>query len=138
MKTNTTQVTKSQLLDYVTKLEFSEFRNEVLDRFDSTDNRFDSIDTRFAAIDTRFTAIDNRFDSVDKRFSSMDKRLNSIDKKIDQIREDFRVHTGVLSEQFSEQFKVAMEYMQHVEAKKLDKEEFEALEIRINNLLNPA
>jgi hypothetical protein len=63
------------------------------------------------------------------------QRFDTLDRKFDQLREEFRVHTGVLLQQSREEFKIAMEYMQHVEAKKLDKEEFEALERSIQHLI---
>ena len=107
MKTNPTLITKSHLLDYVTKVEFNDFRDEMKDFRVDTQNRFTSIDNR----------------------------LDSLDRKVDSIREEFRVHTGVLLQQSREEFKTAMEYMRHVEAKKLDKEEFEALELRIQHLI---
>jgi AICAR transformylase/IMP cyclohydrolase PurH len=100
MKTNTTQVTKSHLLNYVTQFEFGEFRREVTERFDSVDTR-----------------------------------LSTLDRKFEQLREDFRTHTGVLLQQSREEFKIAIEYMRHIEAKKLDKEEFETLEMRIRVLI---
>lgn len=100
MKTNPTHVTKSHLLDYVTRLEFNDFRKEVADRFDS-----------------------------------VEVRLSNLDRKVEMVREDFRIHTGVILQQSREEFKIAMEYMQNVEAKKLDKEEFEALERRIQHLI---
>ena len=121
MKTNPTQVTKSDLLDYVTRLDFNDFRKEVLDRFDSVSDKFASVDVRFNA--------------VDKRFDSLERRIDSLDRKVESIREDFRIHTGVILQQSREEFKIAMEYMQYVEAKKLDKEEFEALERRIQHLI---
>ncbi len=107
MKINPTHATKSDLLDYVTKLEFNDFRDEMKDFRVETQNRFNSID----------------------------KRLDGLDRKFDQVREDFRIHTGVILQQSREEFKTAMEYMRHVEAKKLNKEEFEALERRIQHLI---
>lgn len=114
MKIPTIHVTKSDLLNYVTRFEFGEFRKEVLDRFDG--------------VSVRFSAVEGRLDSVDRR-------LDNLGHKVDSIREEFRIHTGVILQQSREEFKAAMEYMQHVEAKKLDKEEFAALEIRIQKLL---
>ena len=103
MKNNTTQVTKSDLLDYVTKFEFNEFRVEVRDFRES--------------VESRFNAIDRRFDGVDRRFDSIDRRF-------DQLQEEFRTHTGVILQQTREYFDTVMEYMRNIEAKKMDKEVF--------------
>ncbi|MEK7646643.1 MAG: hypothetical protein AAB381_03055 [Patescibacteria group bacterium] len=107
MKINTTQATKSDLLDYVTKFEFSEFRTEVSDRFDSVDSRLDSLD----------------------------KRVDNLDRKIDSIREEFRVHTGVLLQQSRDYFDTAMEYMKGIGENKADKKDFEVLEMKVERLI---
>jgi hypothetical protein len=101
MKTNSSAVTKSHLLDYVTKFEFNEFRDEMKDFRTDTQRRFDFIDVRFTAVD---------------------KRLDTLDRKFDQLREDFRVHTGVIVQEFRESTATIMEYLRHLDAKKVDKE----------------
>ena len=68
MNINTTHITQSHLSDYVTKLEFNEFRDEMKE----------------FRVDTQ------------QRFTSIDKRLDILDRKFDQLREEFRVHTGTI------------------------------------------
>jgi hypothetical protein len=121
MKINTTTATKSDLLDYVTKFEFNEFRTEMLDRFDGVSDKFVSIDARFNA--------------VDKRFDSLEKRFDGLDRKFEQLREEFRVHTGVLLQEFRAQSKIAMEYMKHIGENKADKKDFEVLEMKVDRLI---
>lgn len=87
MKTNNTQITKSHLLDYVTKFEFNEFRDEMKDFRSDTQQRFETLDRKF-----------------------------------DQLREDFRVHTGTILQEFREHTATIMEYMHHIDTKKVDKE----------------
>jgi len=134
-----TLVNKSQLVDYVTKIDFGEFKEEMSDfraetevRFDSVDSRFDLIDKRFDLIDNRFVAADKRFVAIESRLSSIDKRLNGIDKKFDQLDDSIRRTFGTYYEQFREDLRTSMEYVMNVENKKVDKEEFEALKVKIN------
>ena len=82
MKTHTTQVTKSDLLDYVTKFEFHEFRGEMRDFRESVESRFNAVDRRF-----------------------------------DQLEESFRVHTGIIVQEFRERTDTIMEYVRHIDAK---------------------
>lgn len=51
MKKENIYATKSQLLDLVTKIEFSEFKEEMRDFRYSTEKRFIAIDRRFDSIE---------------------------------------------------------------------------------------
>jgi hypothetical protein len=110
LKTNSTLVTKNQLLDYVSKRDFNDFVAEMRDFRDITETRFD-------AIDKRFNAVDARLDSIDQRFGSMDKRFISIDRKLDKLGDDFRIQVGAVLDQFKEQMQINREHMQGVEAR---------------------
>ena len=71
-KTPTLYAQQSQLMDYVTKFEFNEFRDEV----------------------------NHRFDSVDKKFTAVDVRFSDLDKSIKRISEEMRTHVGVVVQEF--------------------------------------
>ena len=121
MRTNTTYATRSQLLDYVTKREFADFWEEFTEFKADTAGHFE-------AINLRFNAVDQRFDAVDKRFILLDRRIN-------QLVDDTRLQIGTLFEQFREDLKTGLEYVQNVDAKKVDKDEFIALEIKVERIL---
>jgi|GEM_PF-2891330 len=93
MNINTIHITQSHLLDYVTKLEFNEFRDEMKE----------------FRVDTQ------------QRFTSIDKHLDILDRKFDQLREEFRVHTGTILQQSREYMNTVMKYMRHIDTRKLDK-----------------
>jgi len=97
--------------DYVTKIEFNEFRGDVDDRFDSIDKRFESIDNKFKEIDQRFDRLEK---SIDERFVEQRKLLNS----------DYERHTGMILEQMKHYMKAALEQVDAKLDKKLDKETF--------------
>jgi len=91
MKTNTTYVTKDQLISaYVSKFAFSEFKEEVRDFREETTERFDSIDSRLNA---------------------HDKRFDTIDRKLDNIEENTRRTIGAALDQFRADLKVGIEYI---------------------------
>lgn len=104
MKTPQTYATKSNLLDYVTKSEFNEFKTEMYDFRDE----------------------------VNQRFSRVDKRFDIIDRKLIDMEENIRRSMALLHEQFKEDLKTSMEYFTDIDRKKLDKEEFDALRHKIN------
>ena len=82
-KASSAYATKSQLFDYVTKREFNEFKEEMYHfRDDMTDFK-----------------------------ASTDKRFISVDRKLDEIREEFRIQTGIILDQFKEERKIMMEYV---------------------------
>lgn len=129
VNTNTTLVSKHQLLDYVSKRDFNDFVAEMRDFRDVTETRFDAIDKRFNAVDARIDAIDQRLNNIDKRF-------NSIDHKFDELKEIIRVQTGALLDQFREDLKVGLEYVQNVDNRKVDLIEFEELKEKVNTILS--
>src|SRR3989338_2806287 len=131
MKTNT-YVTKDQLVtDYVTKADFTEFREEMRDskqdldtRFDAIDarlvahdKRFDAIDARLSAHDKRFDAIDarlsahdKRFDAIETRLSNHDKRFDKLDRRMDSIEDNVRRMIGAAVDQLTYNLKIGMEH----------------------------
>ncbi len=104
MKTPRTYVTKSHLLDYVTKGEFNEFRTEMYDFRDE--------------VNRRFTVIDKRFDGIDRKLVDLD--------------ENMRRSFGLLHEQFREDLKASMEYYSNLDKTKVDRTEFDAVRLKIN------
>ncbi len=108
VNTNTTLVSKHQLLDYVSKRDFNDFVAEMHDFRDETGSKFEAIDKRFETIDQRFVAIDKRFDAIDKRF-------NIIDRRLDKLGDDFRIQVGAVLDQFKENMKINWENMQGLE-----------------------
>lgn len=139
----TIQIQKHQLLDYVSKREFNDFvaemrdfRDETRVRFGAIDKRFETIDQKFVSIDQRFVSIDQRFVAIDKKFDAIDKRFNIIDKKFDELKEIIRVQTGALLDQFREDLKVGLEYVQNIDNKKVDLVEFDKLKERVNIILS--
>lgn len=111
----TTQIQKHQLLDYVSKREFNDFVEEMRDFRESTESRFDLIDQKFNAVDKRFLGIDRKFD---------------------ELKEIIRVQTGALLDQFREDLKVGLEYVQNIDNKKVDLVEFEKLKEKVNIILS--
>ncbi len=103
-KSQKTYVTKSNLLDYVTKGEFNEFKTEMYD--------FKS-------------------EMYDFR-SRTEKRFDAIDRKLVELEENMRRSFGLLHEQFREDLRTSMEYFTDIDRKKLDKDEFDALRYKIN------
>lgn len=132
----TTQIQKHQLLDYVSKRDFNDFVEEMRDFRGVTESRFDTIDQRFNGIDVRFAGIDKRLNGIDKRLSGIDKRFNDIDRKFDELKEIIRVQTGAILDQFREDLKVGLEYVQNVDNKKVDLIEFEKLKEKVNIILS--
>lgn len=99
IKTDTTLVSKNQLLDYLSKRDFNDF---VVDMRD-------------------FQEITNA------RFNSIDKQLIAMNRNIDQFKEDVRVQVGVVLDQFRENTQITMEYVQNIEKTKVDEIRFNAL-----------
>jgi archaellum component FlaC len=139
----TIQIPKHQLLDYVSKRDFNDFvaemrdfRDETGSRFDTNGKRFDVIDKRFNVIEQRLDGIDIRLGGIDKRLSGIDKRFNDVDKKFDELKEIIRVQTGAILDQFREDLKVGLEYVQNVDNKKVDLIEFEKLKEKVNIILS--
>ena len=94
LKTNSTLVTKNQLLDYVSKRDFNDFVGEMRSFREVTESRFDT---------------------VDKRLDGIDKRFNGIDRRLDKLGEDFRIQTGAILDQFKEYMQINREHRQGVE-----------------------
>lgn len=86
-KTTPNYVSKSQLLDYVNKFEFNEFRDEMREFRANTEERFANIDKRFDAVDRRF----------------------------DRLEESFRVQTGVILQEMRSISQTTIEYMKGIE-----------------------
>jgi len=101
MTTNTTLVSKHQLLDYVSKRDFNDFVAEMRDFRDETVARFESIDQKFV--------------TIDKRFDAIDKRFNIIDRRLDKLEDSFRIQVGAVLDQFKEYVQITKEHMQGVE-----------------------
>lgn len=112
MKSHSIYATKSQLLDYVHKSEFNELKKDVRDFRDEFIEFRDKTDARF--------------NSIDKKFISIDSRFNSLDRRFDELKEEFRIQTGVILQETRENFKTVMEYLKHLDEKKLDKAEYYA------------
>lgn len=83
LKTNSTIVTKNQLLDYVSKRKFNDFVADMQDFRDETG----------------------------LRFGVVDKRLSNLDRKFEELKEDMRVRVGTILDQFKENMQINMEYM---------------------------
>jgi hypothetical protein len=115
IKIDTTPVSKYQLLDYVTKREFNDFVAEMRDFREITESKFNLID---------------------KRFDGIDKRFNNIDRRFDELKEDIRIQIGAALEQFRDDLKVGLEYIQNVEKTKVDQEEFDQLKIKVEKILH--
>jgi len=111
MKTPSTYATKSNLLDYVTKSDFNEFKTEMYDF------RNEMYDFR---------------DEVNQRFSRVDKRFDSIDRKLIDMEENIRRSIGLLHEQFREDLKASTEYYSSLDRVKVDRAEFDAVRLKIN------
>lgn len=108
LKTNSTVVTKNHLLDYVSKREFNDFVLEMRDFRDITETRFGVIDRRF----------------------------NDMDRKFDELKEIIRIQTGAILDQFREDLKVGLEYVQNIDNRKIDSVDFERLKEKVNIILS--
>lgn len=121
MKTPTTYATRSQLMDYVTKGDFTEFKEEMRDFRDDAEKRF--------------TSIDSKLRTIDDRFDSIDKRLSIHDRRFDTLEDTIRRSIGLMHEQFREDLKIGIEYFQNVDNKKVDIKDFEALKIKVEAIM---
>ena len=108
MTTTPIPIKKHQLLDYVSKIDFNDFVEEVRNFRDETESRFNTIDSRF-------DAVNQRLEGIDIRLSGMDKRFSSIDRRLDTLGENFRIQTGAILDQFKEYMQINREHMQGVE-----------------------
>ena len=113
---------KTQLIDYVTKQEFHEFKDEMYD-FKGEMYVFRDEMYKFR-------------NDTEIRFSKIDKRFDQIERKLDDFKESVRIQFGIFLQEMRDYFNTTMEYMRNVESKKVDKEEFAALELRVDRLLN--
>jgi predicted nuclease with TOPRIM domain len=72
--------------NYVTKGEFSEFREEVRDRFAEqkqyTDEGFGQV---FKQIDAVETNLGEKIDKVDNRIGGLETRFDSLEAKVDKL-----------------------------------------------------
>ena len=125
---DTTLVSKHQLLDYVSKRDFNDLTADVRDFREETEARFDSVDSRLGTIELRLSGHDKRFDSIEKRFNDMDRRF-------DEIKELIRVQTGAILDQFREDLKTGMEFVQNIEKTKVDEIRFDELKEKVDRLL---
>lgn len=116
LKTNSKLVTKNQLLDYVSKRDFNDFVGGMYDFRDE--------------MGAKFEVVEKRLDGIDNRLNGVDKRLNSLDRKFEELKEDMRIHTGAILDQFKEYMQINREYMQGVEERLMNK--IQALEDKIN------
>ncbi|MEI8249357.1 MAG: hypothetical protein WCG07_02585 [Candidatus Taylorbacteria bacterium] len=104
MSTTTNTITRSHLLDYVTKSEFFDFKKEFFDfKSEMYDFRDEMYNFQKEMYDFRT--------KIEIRFNSVDKRLDGIDRRFDEMKEEFRIHTGVLMDQMREERKITFEYM---------------------------
>ncbi|BCL82340.1 hypothetical protein ccbrp13_48050 [Ktedonobacteria bacterium brp13] len=81
------------------RMQVTDFRQDVIERFERQDvrfegqdahlnmhdKRFDEHDKRFDVLDKRLEAHDKRFDVMDQRFDVMDQRFDVMDNKLDQV-----------------------------------------------------
>ena len=95
---NSTLVSKHELLDYVSKRDFNDFVDEMRDFRDVTSTRFNL---------------------VDKRFESIERRIDLLERRFDELKNDFRIQIGAVLDQFKENMKINMEYMQGLESRLL-------------------
>ncbi len=77
-------------MDYVTKGEFNEFKGEMYDFRDRAEDHFASIEGHF---------------------TDVEKRLNSIDRRFDELKDEFRIQTGILVEQMQDERKITLEHV---------------------------
>ena len=102
---NNTLVSKHELLDYVSKRDFNDFVEEMRDFRDVTGTRFNSVDIRF--------------ESIERRLDSIERRLDNLERRFDELKNDFRIQVGAVLDQFKENMKINMEYMQGLESRLL-------------------
>lgn len=102
---NSTLVSKHELLDYVSKRDFNDFVEEMRDFRDVTS--------------TRFNLVDKRFESIERRFDTIERRLDLLERRFDELKNDFRIQVGAVLDQFKENMKINMEYMQGLESRLL-------------------
>jgi chaperonin cofactor prefoldin len=142
MTTTPVPLPKHQLLDYVSKRDFNDFVGEMRDFKDMVGMRFDTIEQRLSVHDKRFDTIeqrlgvhDKRFDTIEQRLGDHDKRFNNIDRQFDELKELIRVQMGALHEQFREDLKIGLEYIQNVDDKKVDLAEFGKLKEKVDAIV---
>ncbi len=92
-------VTKDKLADYVSKNDFHEFKMEMRDFRDETNNKFDGIEIRLSA---------------------HNKRFNEIERKIDDLKSEYYIHIGVMREAFRHDLLLAVEHLQGLVTKTID------------------
>ena len=97
MPIQTNTVTRSHLLDYVTKSEFFDFKKEF---FDFKSEMYDFRDEMY-----------NFRNEMQISQNKTEKRFNDVDRRFDELKEEFRIQTGVLLDQMREERKIAFEYM---------------------------
>jgi hypothetical protein len=86
---------------------------EILRRFDATDQRFESIDRRFDSVDQRFDSVDQRFESIDQRFESINGRFDSVESRIagveKHLRAELMLKTSALWRDFKDELRSVKE-----------------------------
>lgn len=90
-KMTTAYATKSQLLDYVTRREFLDFKEDF-----------------HAFKEEVYSFRDEMYEFR----RSTESRLDRIDKRFDEIKEDFRIQTGYLMEEMRDERQAMKEYIQ--------------------------
>jgi chromosome segregation ATPase len=103
------------------------------EKFASIDKKLDSYEVKFVSIDEKLTSHEKRLDSIDKKLDSHEKRLASIEKKLDshEVRLASIESKLVSIEKDIEIMKVDISFIKNSLKKKVDVEEFEALEKRV-------
>lgn len=92
-----------QIVVNVVTGKLGQFKEEIYNKFDFLEN---SINNRFDKVDKKFGAIDEKFGKIDKKFIEFDKKLIGFKE---EIKEDFRIQTGILAEDFQHKLQLIAE-----------------------------
>lgn len=107
MNKNNQLLTKNHLVDYVTRFEFNEFRDEMRDFRNETEIKF----------------------------SSLERRMGTLEKRMDTLEDNITKTMGAYLDMFKDNLKTAIEYFQNVDAKKVDIKDFESLKIKVEAIM---
>jgi len=106
---------------------------EVKRHFDICKEDFDGkvvlIGEQYGSIQEKLTEHDKNFQKIDKNFQRIDKKFQGIDKNFQRIDKNFQRINGTL-----EIVKNDIELIKYSLKKKVDIEDFEALESRVRTL----
>jgi chromosome segregation ATPase len=105
----------------------------IVEQYDLIIKRLDAHDEKFALIDKKLDSYEVKFVSIDEKLTSHGKRLASIEKKLDshEVRLASIESKLVSIEKDIEIMKVDISFIKNSLKKKVDVEEFEALEKRV-------